>query len=383
MTARRTPVLVVAGEASGDRIAAAVVEAIGAERASFFGLGGGAAARAGVRLVSDLRQSTAMGALEVASRLPAVLAARARLELAIARERPKVAVLVDYAEFNVRLGVRLRRAGVRVLFCVAPQVWAWRPGRVRRVGRALDRLAVILPFEQRLWRAAGVDARYVGHPALEVAAPSRAEARARLAIDAERAIAVLPGSRPHEVRAVLEPMLDGVRLLRDRDATIDARLLVAPSLDDRTRARVLERARAARVGAVEVEPREGAAPLLAAFDAAVATSGTATLECALAGAPPVTVWRASRLTAALARRLVRTPHVALPNVVLGERRYPELLQEDATPAAIARELAARLEDRERARRDADELRAKLAPRDAGTFGARVASLVGPWLGAPA
>lgn len=382
MTSRRPSVLVVAGEASGDRIGGAVVEAIGLERAAFFGLGGAAMARAGVRLVADLGETTAMGGLEVAARLPSLLAAYVRLERAIARERPKVALLVDYAELNVRIGLRLRRAGVRVLFCVAPQVWAWRPGRMPRVGRALDRLAVILPFEEQLWRSAGVDARYVGHPALDAPSPSPAAARARLGMGASRAIALLPGSRPHEVRAGLDAMLGAVTLLRSRGLSIDARLLLAPSLDRRTRALSVARASAAGVGTFAVDAREGIAPLLPAFAAAAAASGTTTLECALAGVPPVTIWRGSRLTAAIARRWVRTPHIALPNVLLGERRYPELVQEGASPAAIARELTAILDGQRRGAQSARELRQRLAIDDGDTFGARVASLVRPWLGAP-
>lgn len=380
---RPPSVLVVAGEASGDRMAAAIVSALGPERASFFGFGGAAMALAGARLVADFRRTTAMGALEVAARLPSLLAAYARLEAAIARERPRVALLVDYAELNVRLGARLRRAGVRVLFCVAPQVWAWRPGRVERVGRALDRLAVILPFEEGLWRSTGVDAHYVGHPALDASPPPAGAVRARLGLGAAQAVALLPGSRPHEVRATLEVMLGALTLLRSRGRSIDARLLLAPSLDPATRAFALSRAIAAGAHAIAVDAREGIAPLLPAFDAAIATSGTATLECALAAVPPVTIWRGARLTAAIARRWVRTPHVALPNVLLGERRYPELLQEAASAAAVARELTSILDDRTSFANSAAELRGKLMIDDGRTFGARVAALVHPWLGAAA
>lgn len=374
--------LVVAGEASGDRIASAVVRALEVERRGLdvYGMGGPALSRAGARLLVDLRETTAMGAVEILPRLPAVLAAWAKLELSILRRPPRAALLVDYTELNLWLGRRLRRAGTRVLFCVAPQLWAWRRGRLPSLRRAVDRLAVILPFEEPLFRAGGIDACYVGHPSLDAEPLPRAIARSMLGLGDGPAIALLPGSRPHEVRATLPTMIDGLSQLHRAREGLEARLLLAPSLDSKTRALALAKARGAGIEAVDVDPEAGAGPLLPAFDAAVVTSGTATLECALAGAAPLTVYRGSPVTAALARRLLRTPHVALPNIVLGEARYPELLQERFTARAVAGELDRLLAHPEEHRVLARELRARFAASEGSeSFGERVAALLHPWL----
>ncbi|MET0591552.1 MAG: hypothetical protein ABW133_02560, partial [Polyangiaceae bacterium] len=299
------------------------------------------------------------------------------------------AVLVDYTEFNLRLGAALRRRGIPVLWCVAPQVWAWRPGRIASIARSLDRLAVILPFEAPLWRNAGVDAHYVGHPALDaigrhesrfaattaIAMPAGGSSPRPAATPADSSatrfaatttprpavprVALLPGSRAHEVRRHTAPMLAALGELDRAGQRVEARLLASASLDRATR-RWLDRAAAdAGIAVVDVDPVSGAAPHLRAFDAALAASGTATLECALAGATPVIVYRMSPLTAAVARRLVRTPYVGLPNVVLDAAVYPELLGRDVAPARLATALGRVLERRPAFEPRADELRARL------------------------
>jgi lipid-A-disaccharide synthase len=361
-TARAAPsVLVVAGEASGDRLAARIARSLQTHGVRCFGMGGAAAHEAGVELVADLRRSAAMGLTEVAARLPAVALAFARLVLAARDARPRAAVLVDYTEFNQRMGALLRRRGVPVLWCVAPQVWAWRPRRMTAIARALDRLAVILPFEGPLWRAAGVDAHYIGHPALDVPTVDRATAQARLGLGRSRPnVALLPGSRPHEVRRHTPPMLATLSELAGAGMRVDARLLVAASLDMATRRWLVARAGRAGVATVDVDADSGAAACLSGFDAALAASGTATLECALAGAPPVVVYRMSPVTAAVARRLVRTPFVALPNILLGSAVYPELLDRYAEPVKMARALASLLERPSIFATSALELRARLA-----------------------
>lgn len=374
---RQRTLFVVAGEASGDRIAASVVRALRNEHRDLVvrGMGGAALAAEGVELFADLRETTGMGTVELSSRLPALVKAIARLELSLLRAPPSVALLVDATELNLRLGHQLRSMGTRVLYCVAPQLWAWRPGRLPRLRRALDRLAVVLPFEESLFRAGGIDACYVGHPALDAPHLPRDVARSKLGLGPDKAIALLPGSRPHEVRATLPTMIEGLSRL----PSLAARLFLAPSLDAKTRAFAEAHAARAGIPTVDVDAATGASPWLSAFDAAIAASGTATLECALAGAAPLTVYRVSPLTAFLARRLLRTPHVALPNILLGERRFPELLQERFTPDAIADELARLLADPERHRESSDELREILRPAREGTLGERTAALMRPWL----
>jgi lipid-A-disaccharide synthase len=373
-------VLIVAGEASGDRIAALAARALAARGASLYGLGGPACGAAGVALVAEGSRLGAMGVRDVAARLPELATAVIRLLARVKRRPPRAALLVNATELNQRLGALLRRLGVRVLWCVAPQVWAWRPGRVEALRGACDRLAVILPFEEALWRRAGYDARYVGHPSLDVPRRPRDELRAALGIDpAARALAVLPGSRHGEVARLAAPLCAAAaRLVRAGVATT-ARVLVARGAEARARALAAAIAERAGIPVIEADPDHGAAALLGAFEASLCASGTASLEAALAGAAPVVTYRLDRLSFAVARRLVRTPHIALPNVLLGRRAYPELLQDDVTPARIAEAARRLLERPEESRAAAAALHAMLARRGAATFGERVAEALEDWL----
>lgn len=360
-------VLVAAGEASGDRIAAAFARAHGGP---VWGMAGAASRAAGVDVALDLASLTASGLVEAASRLPAIVRAYRTLLARVDRVRPRAAVLVDFSEFNTRLGVALRARGVPVLRVVAPQTWAWRPGRVKRLGDAADRVATLFAFEVPALRAAGVDARWVGHPAVEAPAVSRADARTRLSLSPQAvAVALLPGSRPGEVSRIAEPMLAaGAELAREGASVV---VLRAPSLDAATRVSLAASARAHGLRVADVT--DGLEAVLPAFDAAIATAGTATLEAALLGVPPVVTYRASAFTALAARRLLRVSHVGLPNVLLDQRVYPELLQEHATGRALA--AAARALILAPPRAAPHRLRTLLAPPDERPFGARVASLV--------
>ena len=363
--------LVVSGEASGDRAAAHVLRSLPGTRA--FGMGGAASEAEGAELLVHLRDGAVMGVLDVAARALAIGRAYARLRAAAARRRPAAALLVNYTDFNLRLARRLRALRIRTLWYVAPQVWAWRADRVRTVRARVDRLAVILPFEEQLWRDAGVDAAYVGHPALDTVRLDREDARRELGLRSTRpAVAVMPGSRTMEIRRLLPAMLEAVRAL-----PVEARMLLAPNLDDATRTWARERADAAGVATHAVGALDGAPSHLAAFDAALCASGTASLEAALAGAIPVVCYRLDTLTALLVRPLLRTKHIALPNVLLGRRAFPELLQGEATAESMTRALESVLARRVRYLSDCDEVRAILGTRRKP--GSAVAAMLAPWV----
>jgi len=372
-----TTLLVVAGEASGDRAAAAVVRRLPSIRV--FGLGGPALASCGVELASDLRASTALGVGEVLTRAWAVAQAWRALTRAIRARRPRAALLVDYTEFNARLAARLRGDGVPVVWYGAPQIWAWRSKRAASFRNRVDRMAVMLPFEAPLWRASGVDAQYVGHPALEGPRLGRSAARGTMGMTPyAAAVAILPGSRPHEVRRLLEPMLEGYERVRADRASVDARVLVAPSLDEPTRLWVSQVCAARRVLSFEVDPHTGALAMLPAFEASLCASGTASLEAALARAVPVVAYRVGLSTELAARALLSTAHVALPNVLLGRKAFPELLQRDVTPSRIASALADVLDRRESFVGACDEVEAALGgERNPSTA---VARMLAPMLG---
>ncbi len=339
--------LVIAGEPSGDRTLAAIVRA---QNRPAFGIGGDALASAGVELIAHTRELSAMGSVEVLRRAPAIVSAVRALFAAVRRRRPRLALLASWSTANGRIAPLLRRMGVRVVWISPPEIWAWRASRAPRLARAADRLIVTMPFEEGLWRRYGADAHYVGHPVLD-ATPRP--------VDVPRgSLAILPGSRESEIRRLLPRMVEASR-------GHSARVIVAPSLAPSTLSFI------ERFGVPTLRAGEhGAAPLLPSFDVALVASGTASLECAAMGTPPVVAYAAHPATIAIGRRLVRSPHIALPNVLLGRRAFDELVQEEATPAALARAIARTLADPAR-RAACAEVRTLLGN---GPFAERAATL---------
>lgn len=367
------PLLVVAGDASGDVMAARVVGGLGVDT---FGVGGPALRGAGQRQLARAEELSAMGMVSALTVAPRVAAALAEILRAVAAATPRAALLVGWSEPNAALGWALRRRHVPVLWYAPPQVWAWRPGRARRLAAAADRLAVILPFESRLWREHGAPATHVGHPAHDAPREDQASARLRLGLAAgAELIAVLPGSRPHEVRRLLPPMLGAVAAVRAARAAAEARVLLTPALGPLTLAWAARRAREARVEVIVGLAHEP----LPAFDVALAASGTVTAECVVAGVAPVVAWRGDPLTYAVARRAVRTPWIGLPNVVLERGAFPELVQRAVTPAALARAAIGLLDDLPRARRACGEASGLLAAPTGAPPATQVAALLRPWL----
>lgn len=382
---REPRLLVVAGETSGDRIAAAALGALRSRGVGAFGIAGDASIAAGLEPVARAGDLAAMGVLDAAAKAPAALRALARIAAHVAggRASPRAALLVNFTETNARLGRWLRRRGVRVLWCAAPQVWAWRPARTRTLRGSMDRLAVLFSFEEPLWRAAGVDARWVGHPALDAGPIERDAARAALGLSArERAVALLPGSRAGEIARLAPVLCEAAARLVRSGAADAAHVVAAPGLAASARASLGRHALAHGLVVIAAPP-EGASSLLTAFDLAICASGTACLEAALAAVPTVVAYRLDPVAYAVACRLVRTPFVALPNVLLGEPALPELLQADATAdrvAARASALLAAADARDRAASIASRLRALLEPPGPARFGERLAALLEPWLG---
>lgn len=329
--------LVVAGEASGDRAAASVLAALPGIRS--YGVGGQALRGTGTEQIADLQSTAAMGFSEVASRVPRLLFLLHTLEREAVRRKTRAALLVNYSDFNVRLGLRLRAHGVRVLFYGPPQIWAWRAGRAHTIAQSADLIATMLPFEEALWRAFGTDARYVGHPSLERMPLPREVARARLDLTPRSfALGILPGSRQKEVTRLLPSMLDAYVIARKEHATVDGRVFLAPSLDPVTTRFLTQQAQERHVPVVQIDAREGALPLLSAFDATLCASGTASLEAAVANAVPVVAYKVSLATELMARALVSVDHIALPNLLLGRRAFPEHVQREVTPHKLYRSL---------------------------------------------
>lgn len=348
MTRGIARVLIVAGEASGDLYAGLLMRSMGAagsDGVTFAGIGGPAMRSAGLRPLADASALGVTGFLEVLGSLRAIWKAYREASAALddPAGRPDLVILVDYPDFNLRLARRARRAGVPVLYFISPQVWAWRAGRLSQIATAVDRMLVILPFEEEIYRKASVPVEFVGHPLLDLvrAARSRAQTLAPLGLDPRRAtVALLPGSRRNEIRSHLPSMLGAARLLRDEFRDLQFLVPIAPTL---SRDEIASAVRAAG-GPQPVLVAEDRYDAIAAADAAVVASGTATLEVALLGVPMVIVYRMNPLTYLLARAVSAVPHIGMANLIAGERVVPELVQGACRPESIAREVRRILTD---------------------------------------
>jgi lipid-A-disaccharide synthase len=332
------------GEASGDLYAGALARQLRALDPSveIFGLGGPQLAAAGGRLIVDYRGLAATGVTEVLPKLRDYLAAMRALVAAAERERPDAVVVIDFPDFNFRLARRIKPLGIPVVYYISPQIWAWRSGRLKTIRAFADRVLVIFPFEERIYRDGGVPVEFVGHPLVElthVSAPRAEFLRAQgLSADAPT-VAILPGSRANEVSRILPDLLAAAD--RIRAAVPGAQFLVAraPHLDD-----ALFDAEGIRIVEQDTDT------VLAAADVALTASGTATIQSALHDTPMVVVYRVSPMTYRLARRLVRVPSIAMVNLIAGEPIVPELVQDAFTPDAVAREAISMLTDPARAAR---------------------------------
>jgi lipid-A-disaccharide synthase len=341
---------IVAGEASGDQLGAALIAAL-RERApelECFGVAGPKMIAAGCEAWAGAEELAVMGLTEVVQHLPRLLRLRAALVNRLLASRPDVFVGVDAPEFNLGLAKRLHARGVKTVQYVSPQIWAWRQGRARSIGRACDLVLCLLPFETAFYARHGVPAAFVGHPLadqipIEV---DRAGARAALGLEpSARIVALLPGSRIGEVQRLGADFLRAAAWLAGRRPDLR---FIAPMATARVR-EVFERIQAEVSTAPRVFLLEGhAQQALAACDAAIVASGTATLETLLSRRPMVVAYRLGALTAFLLRglRLVKVPYFSQPNLLVGRALVPELLQEQVSGAALGEALLARLEDRE-------------------------------------
>lgn len=334
MAGRTRRIFLSAGEPSGDLHGGPLV---GALRARLPGveleaLGGGRMAAAGATVRFPLQRYSVLGFAEVLARLPRHWRLLRELEREFRAGRYDLALLIDYPGFNVRLGEAARRHGVPVLYYIAPKYWASGSGRIGRLARAVDRLAVVLPFEQEFFGSAGLATVYVGHPLLDCPPPpTRMAARGALRLNpGERLLALFPGSRPQEV-ARLWPGF--------RDA---ARMLLVQRRCERVVVAAVATGNYPAADGCELR-RDDSATILAAADAALVKSGTATLEAALAGVPMVVAYRLHWLTAWLARRLLTVPWISLVNLITGQSLVEELLQHEARAERLAAALAPLLE----------------------------------------
>jgi lipid-A-disaccharide synthase len=350
--------LLVAGEASGDLHGAHLVEALRRLRPELTvrGIGGALLRQAGMEVRIDVAELSAAGLVEIVASIPRHWRVMRWLRRQMDQHRPQAVVLVDYPGFNLMVAREAHRRGIPVFFYIAPQVWAWGQGRARKMAGFIDRLAVIFPFEEPIFNSHGRSfARYVGHPLLDALqlSGSPAETRARHGFAADQPLLlVMPGSRRSEIRLLLPELLQAARQLR-RDGWQVA-LLQAPTLS-----RAWMESMAGSAGLDLPVIAGDRYNLLAAADAVLASSGTATLEAALLGCPPVIVYRFNWLTYWLARLVIGRRTMGLPNVVLGRPVFPELLQDEVRAEALVRAVQANQRQRPELEAAITELRSRM------------------------
>jgi lipid-A-disaccharide synthase len=309
---------------------------------SIAGLGGPQFAAAGGRLVADYRGLSVTGLTEALAKVPRSLYTLRRLVAAAREERPAALVVIDFPDFNFPLARRIKRLGVRIVFYVSPQIWAWRAGRLNTIKALADYVLLIFPFEEAIYRNAAVPSQFVGHPLVELAKPSasRDVFLRRLSLTPEApTVAILPGSRPNEVKRILPDLIGAARLITRRIAAAQFVVARAPNLDDQLFAHV-NAGLSCRVAVVSGETDA----VLASADVALTASGTATVQAALHDTPMVVVYRVSPITYQLGRRLVRLDTFGMVNLIAGERIVPELIQDAFTPEAVAEHAVSLLSD---------------------------------------
>jgi lipid-A-disaccharide synthase len=376
--------MIVAGEPSGDAHAAALVHALQrklpANELEIFGATGPLLRTAGAQSIINTDELAILGILEVTSALPKFLDAFRKLKQAAVEQKPDAVVLVDWPEFNLRLATALHKRGLKVIYYISPQLWAWRPRRISTIKRDVDLLLSILPFETEWFKARGVDhVEFVGHPlAGEVKARfGRDEFCRKNELDPARPIvSFLPGSRHKELQRILPPMLATIEKLSTARPDVQCVVVVAPSRTiAETQAIVTQQNGARSIRLVQGETREA----LAASDAAAIASGTATLEAALLETPMVVVYKESAVNWHTLGRLITVSHYGLVNLVAGQEIARELMQADLTPENLTNELLTLLDPKANA--NARKELAEVAYKLGGAGGSeRAAEIISDFLG---
>ena len=381
-------IMISCGEPSGDLYAGALVSEILRREpaADVFGFGGQRLAEAGARLVGDFQGFSVTGLTEALRVLPRSFAMLRRLTTAAREQRPDVFVAIDFPDFNFRLMAALHRLGIPVVYYISPQLWAWRGGRMQTMKRFVDRVLVIFPFEEELYRREGIPVEFVGHPLVDlvrVQQPRAALLREHGLDPAAPTIALLPGSRPNELRRIVPVMAASLPLIRSRVPNVQFVIAAAPNLPEELFAPLLVRLKpdptddsgrkqtASQFGPESGEhhrwgpPSGGPEPViirehtddvLAASDIVITASGTATVQAALHERPMVVVYSLSPLTYRLGKPFVRVDTYAMANLVAGTRIVPELIQQDFTAESVAAEAVRFLTDEQLRARTRDELR---------------------------
>jgi lipid-A-disaccharide synthase len=330
-------VLMVAGEASGDLHGAHLMEAIRQidPEVRFFGIGGVNLEQKGMKILYHSQALSVVGVTEVFFKLISILKALRGLKKSLDREMPNLIILIDFPDFNFRVAKMAHQKGIPVLYYISPQVWAWRPGRVKVIAERVKKMVVFFPFEVPLYQAAGVDVEWVGHPLLDIVKPalSKEAAFKKFGLDPlRRTIGLLPGSRIHEVERLLPPLLASAHLLQKEISDLQFVIPLAPGLTKETLSPWM------RNCPVPVKLTEGETyDVMNISELLIMASGTATLEAAILEKPMIIIYKISMLSSWIGRAMIRVNHIGLVNLVAGKGIAPELIQNEVNPERITEE----------------------------------------------
>jgi lipid-A-disaccharide synthase len=351
-------VLISAGEASGDLYAAGLVDALRQRNPTleFFGCAGPRMQRTGVRPVVDAASLSVIGLVEVITHIPRIYGEYRKLLRAAKEEQPEIAILTDSPDFHLRLARRLKKMNIPVIYLVAPQVWAWRKGRLPLMQKTIDRLLCIFPFEPEFFARHGIEATYIGHPLTRLIQPSagRAELRRRFNVpDGTQLIALLPGSRKGEISRHLPVLIETVRkIAAAAHNPVPKFILALPPGTGSIASNFREPVSGLSIQVVEGQTWD----ILASADLALAASGTVTIEATLLGTPMIAFYRVNKMSWWMGKYLVKVPFFSMVNLVGGKRVAPELIQDDLTADRLADEALRLLDDQAARDEMKDELR---------------------------
>ncbi len=328
-------ILISAGEASGDLYAGAVTRGIKQlnPEAEVFGMGGDCLREAGGEVLFDIKDHSLMGFVEVLKKLPDVWKLRNAFIDLMEKRKPDVLLTIDYPGFNMRLAKLAKERGINVVYFIAPQVWAWRPGRAADVAKVTDKIACIFPFECDFYKSYGADIEFIGHPLVDTVKPSLSRKEAEELAGKRTGhplILLMPGSREMEIQRLLPVMLGAAKILKQKQPELDFAIPRAATIAKK----ILEDS--VRQAGLNIRLIEGHNyDVMSVADLAIVTSGTVTLEAAMCGLGCEILYKSSPISFWIAKRVVKIPNIGLPNIVAGRQIEPELLQDDCTPDKIA------------------------------------------------
>ncbi|MDP3024154.1 MAG: lipid-A-disaccharide synthase [candidate division Zixibacteria bacterium] len=367
-------VLIIAGEPSGDLHGAGLIQELKKINPDieYSGVGGNKLKQEGTNLLYSIEKLSFMGFYEVLKNLKVIRELKKKLLDFIDRDKPDLVILIDYPGFNLRFAREIKKRGILILYYISPQIWAWGKKRIKTIKELVDRMIVFFPFEEKLYKDAGVEVNFIGHPLLDLVKPSFSKdefQRKSQLTGKEILIGLLPGSRWQEIEKVLPVMARACLILKKRLPNLRVAIGLAPNIN-RERLQVLLK----KLNLEAIILEDLSYDLMSHSDLLLATSGTATLESAISGTPLIVLYKTSLFTYLLAKTLVKIPNIGMVNIVAGEKIVPEFIQFEAEPERIAQEMEKILTDKgeyERIKRDLATVKYRLGEKGAYQRGARI------------